>query len=123
MPHENPPDVFLCHNGADKPWVIKLAERLEAESIDSTENGRRIRVFLDVWDIDKGENFVARLGNELATGAFVAAIMSPEFFASDWTTFEWTDIVARDPANATGRLLPLRLRDTSIDGQRRIHFP
>jgi len=121
---QNPsPDIFLCHNGADKPWVINLGERLEAESIDATENGRRIRVFLDVWDIEKGENFVARLGSELATGAFVAAVMSPEFFGSDWTAFEWTDIVARDPANISGRLLPIRLRDISKDGRTTIRFP
>jgi len=100
-----------------------LAERLEAESIDSTESGRRIRIFLDSWDIEKGENFVAKLGNELASGAFVAAIMSPEFFGSDWTTFEWTDLIARDPANTSGRLLPLRLRDMSIDGRTRVRFP
>ncbi len=117
------PDIFLCHNSADKDWVIKLGERLEAESFDATETGRCIRVFLDTWDIEKGENIVARLGLELGTGAFVAAIMSPEFFGSDWTKFEWTDIVARDPANRSGKLLPLRLRDVSVDGKTRITFP
>jgi hypothetical protein len=123
MSQNSSPDIFLCHNGADKPWVIRLGERLEAESIDATESGRRIRVFLDVWDIEKGENFVARLGSELATGAFVAAVMSPEFFSSAWTTLEWTDIVARDPVNAGGQLLPIRLRDISIDGHTPIRFP
>jgi len=49
--------------------------------------------------------------------------MSPEFFSSDWTSFEWTDVVARDPANKGGRLLPLRLRDVSIDGTRRLALP
>jgi TIR domain len=117
------PDIFLCHNSADKDWVLNLAERLEAESIDAMEGGRRIRVFLDAWDIEKGENIVARLGTELATGAFVAAVMSPEFFGSDWTTLEWTDIVARDPANASGKLLPLRVRDASLDGKTRVAFP
>jgi hypothetical protein len=114
------PDVFLCHNRADKDWARELGARLEAESIDGTEDGRRIRVFFDEWDIEKGENIVARLGDELASGAFVAAVMSPEFFGSNWTRFEWTDIVARDPANASGRLLPLRLRDVSLDGTARL---
>lgn len=117
------PDVFLCHNGADKEWVRELGARLEAETIDGTSLGRRIRVFLDEWDIEKGENIVARLGQELASGAFVAAVMSPEFFASDWTRFEWTDVVARDPTNRGGRLLALRLRDVSLDGSRRLVLP
>jgi len=53
--------VFLCHNRADKEWVRELGVRLEAESIDGTLNGRRIRVFFDEWDIEKGENIVTRL--------------------------------------------------------------
>ena len=114
------PDVFLCHNRADKPWVRELGARLEAESIDGTESGRRIRLFFDEWDIEKGENIVSRLGNALASGAFVAVVMSPEFFDSDWTRLEWTDMVARDPANKAGRLLPLRRRDLSLDGTQRI---
>ncbi len=101
----------------------ELGARLEAESLDGTTSGRRIRVFLDEWDIEKGENVVSRLGDELASGAFVAVVMSPEFFASDWTRFEWTDVVARDPANKAGRLLPLRRRDLSLDGSRRVRFP
>lgn len=117
------PDVFLCHNAADKGWVRELGARLEAESVDGTSDGRRIRVFFDEWDIEKGQNIVVRLGEGLASGAFVAVIMSPEFFASDWTRFEWTDVVARDPTNKGGRLLPLRLRDVSVDGTRRLALP
>lgn len=117
------PDVFLCHNRADKQWTRELGARLEAESIDGTPTGRPIRVFFDEWDIEKGENIVARLGQELASGAFVATVMSPEFFASEWTRFEWTDVVARDPANRGGRLLSLRLRDISLDGNTRLALP
>ncbi len=120
---EQKPDIFLCHNRADKPWVKELAARLEAESIDGTATGRPIRVFLDVWDIEKGENIVSRLGEELGSGAYVAVVMSPEFFASDWTRLEWTDVVSRDPTNKTGRLLPIRLRDSSLDGSQRVAFP
>lgn len=121
--NELTPDIFLCHNRADKPWVRHLGERLEAESIDGSEAGQKIRVFLDEWDIEKGENIVTRLAGALASGALVAAVMSPEFFDSGWTQFEWTDVVARDPANKGGLLLPIRLRDVSLDGSRRIAIP
>ncbi len=117
------PDVLLCHSGADKPWEKELGTRLEAETIDGTPTGRRIRAFLDDWDIAGGENIVLRLGKELASGAFVAVVMSPEFFESNWTALEWTDVVARDPANKAGKVLPLRRRDVSLDGARRVQFP
>ena len=41
------PDVFLCHNRADKEWTRELGARLEGESIDGTPAGRPIRVFFD----------------------------------------------------------------------------
>jgi hypothetical protein len=49
--------------------------------------------------------------------------LSPEFFDSGWANFEWTDQVALDPTNATGRIIPLFFREVSIDGKRRIEFP
>src|SRR4051794_20279698 len=43
-------DLFLCHNGADKPWTEKLAEHVESETLDGTSSGRLLRVFFDKWD-------------------------------------------------------------------------
>ena len=122
---ENPAqyDIFLCHNGADKDWVENLGARLEAESIDGTKDGRRIRVFFDKWDIEGGENVVKKLGEALNKSKFVAVIMSPEFFSSGWTAFEWTDVVAGDPSGRLGRLVPIYLREISLDGRERISFP
>lgn len=116
-------DVFLCHNGADKPWVESLAQRLEAETIDGNRDSRKIKVFLDKWDIEGGENVVKKLGHALNDSRFVAVVMSPEFFRSDWTALEWTDVVAGDPAGRNGKLIPILLRDVSLDGKERITFP
>lgn len=116
-------DVFLCHNGADKPWVESLGERLEAETIDGNRDSRKIKVFLDKWDIEGGENVVKKLGHALNGSRFVAVVMSPEFFRSDWTALEWTDVVAGDPAGRNGKLIPILLRDVSLDGKERIIFP
>lgn len=116
-------DVFLCHNGADKIWTEALGARLEAETVDGTPGGQKIRVFFDQWDIEGGENVVKKLGAALDNSRFVAVVMSPEFFNSDWTTFEWTDVVASDPSGRTGKLLPIFLRETSSNGNHRISFP
>jgi hypothetical protein len=54
-------DLFLCHTGADKDWVRELGVRLEQERI----NGRSIEVFFDEWDIDYGENVIAKIDQGL----------------------------------------------------------
>ena len=60
-------DVFLCHNSADKQWVERLAQHIESETVDGTDNGRPLRVFFDKWDIDVGQNFVQRINFGLNT--------------------------------------------------------
>lgn len=116
-------DVFLCHNGADKSWTEALGQRLEAETIDGNRDSRKIKVFFDQWDIEGGENVVKRLGAALDGSRFVAVVMSPEFFNSEWTALEWTDVVAGDPAGRNRKLLPILLRDVSLDGNLRINLP
>lgn len=116
-------DVFLCHNGADKDWVRDFAEQIESDTFDGTATGRHLRVFFDEWDIDIGQNFIARLNEGLRTARYVAVILSPEMLEAPWPTFEWTHIVAGDPMNARGRLIPLFVRDYSEKLKKRAEFP
>ena len=51
---EHGKDIFLCHTGADKPWVERLAERIEAEPYQT----RFLGVVFDKWDFEKGGNIV-----------------------------------------------------------------
>ncbi len=116
-------DVFLCHNRADKDWVRELAEQIESETFDGTSSGRRLRAFFDEWDIDIGQNFIVRLNDGLKRARYVAVALSPEMLEAPWPTFEWTHIVAGDPVNAQGRLVPLFVRDYSEGLQKRAEFP
>jgi hypothetical protein len=116
-------DVFLCHNKADKDWVRQLGIRIEAETIDGNVTSRRLSVFFDEWDIDYGENFVNRMNVGLKAARYLVVVMSPEFFESGWTNFEWTDVVAEDPWGVKKKLILILLRDVSKDGSRRIAFP
>ena len=43
---EHGKDIFLCHTGADKPWVERLAERIEAEPYQN----RFLGVVFDKWE-------------------------------------------------------------------------
>lgn len=112
-------DIFLSHSSVDKPWVRELATRLEQESIDT----RKVRVFLDEWDIAVGQNIVQRLNEGLQKSRQIAVIMSPEMIGSDWCSAEVSSFLMADPLNRQGRIVPIRLRDLDSTGQHRLVIP
>lgn len=112
-------DLFLCHSSVDKEWVMQLAEAIEAEDF----NGRKLKVFLDAWDIGVGENIVWRLNQGLETARFVAVVMSPEMLTSDWCSLEVSAMLMADPINRQGKIVPILLRDQSLEGNIRINIP
>jgi hypothetical protein len=116
-------DLFLCHNKADKNWTRTLGQRIEAETIDGLATSRKLNVFFDEWDVDYGENFINRINEGLPKARYFGVVMSPEFFKSGWTNFEWTDIVAQDPSGARKKIIPIFLREVSLDGKERISLP
>ena len=120
QPVIDPKDIYLCYSSADRDWVKDLAEQLESETIDGLPTSRRLRVFLDLWDIDSGESLVQRINEGMKHSRYVATVLSPEFMKTPWPTFEWTHIVTLDPMNAQKRLIPIYLRDVSVDGNERI---
>jgi len=123
MENEDLKDIFLSYNKADKKWVHDLAAQIESETLDGTPAGRKMRVFLDEWDMDVGDNMINKMNTGLKVCRFFAVVMSPEFFGSGWTNFEWTHVVSQDPTNTKRRIIPIFLRETTLDGKQRIEFP
>lgn len=121
--HTLPKDVFISYNRADLEWARDLAERIESETADGTPGGRKLTAFFAPWDIEYGQNFVNRLNEGLCQARFFAPVLSPEFFSSGWTNFEWTDQVAVDPMNLQNKIIPLFRRDVTKNGRERISFP
>jgi TIR domain len=115
-------DLYLCYNRADQSFVFKLAAAVESETIDGLKASRHLKVFVDEWDIQPGENMVQRMNQGMLAARHVAALLSPEFLAAPWPTFEWTHITSEDPLNASGKLIPLLVRDLDLTGQRRIEL-
>jgi TIR domain-containing protein len=107
-------DIFISYTHADAEWVRMLAARIESETVDGTQTGRRLRVFFAEWDITAGQNIVNRINEGLEHARFVVLVMSPEFFDSAWCNVEWTHMVSRDPANKAGRILPLHRHSTLL---------
>lgn len=116
-------DAYICYNSADLEWVLELAQQLESETIDGTSSGRPLKVFFDRWDMDFGDSLIDKMNEGMKKSRHVVAVLSPEFLSADWPRFEWKHIVADDPNNTRGRLIPILLRDLSLDEERRIEFP
>lgn len=114
------PDAYICYNRADADWVHRLATQLESETIDGNSASRHLKVFFDEWDIAPGDSLIDRMNEGMKKARHVLTVMSPEFIGADWPRFEWKHIVAQDPNNTQGRLIPLMLRDMSLDGTERI---
>ena len=108
--------MFLCHTGANKDWVRKLARSIESEPTD----GSNLRVFFDEWDIKPGSNIVLELDRALAKSRFIGVVLSPEMLEADWPSMEWTIAVSKDPSGRKGQVLPIWLGDCEIPGPLRI---
>lgn len=112
-------DLFLCHNGADKDRARAIGEVVER----ATWNGRNLAVFLDAWDIAPGENIIVRLNGALDKARYVAVLLSPEMVGSEWCAAEVASVLATDPTNRAGRLLPIRIRDEHLSTGERLNVP
>jgi len=61
-------DVFMSHNGEDKPCVIELATRLKE---------RGIRVWLDAWELRPGLSWQEGLSVGLSNSSSCAVLFGP----------------------------------------------
>jgi len=109
-------DIFLCHNGADKPWVEMLAERIEAKPY----RDRYLGVVFDKWDFDKGGNIVLDMERFLDAARFVGVVVSRAMLSAEWPTLERTIAVWSDPSGARGRVIPLLKENVTLPASLRV---
>ena len=93
-------DVFLSYNSAQRDWTRALARRLRADSF---------RVFFDEWEMPKyiGKTWIDVLSQNIERTRKVILVWSPEFFNSEWTSFESNILQTQDPNGKKDRILPL----------------
>ena len=87
---------FVSYNKADRAWAEWVGSMLEQAGYT---------VLLDVWDF-KG-NFVAHMHWAETRAERMVALLSDNYFRSDFTLGEWTARYARDPAMREDRLIPV----------------
>jgi hypothetical protein len=100
-------DVFLSHSSTDKVVVRDIAQRLRADGL---------RVWLDDWEIQPGDNIPAKIEEGLERSRVLVFFMSSRAFGLDWARLEAGTFRFRDPLNRTRRLIPVRLDDARIKG-------
>jgi SAM-dependent methyltransferase len=93
-------DVFLSYNSAQRDWTRALARRLRADGF---------RVFFDEWEMPKyiGKTWIDVLSQNIEGTRTVILVWSPEFFSSEWTSFESNILQSQDPNGKKDRILPL----------------
>ena len=99
-------DVFIVHATEDKDDVARpLAEAL-------VEAG--LRVWYDEFELRIGDKLRQKIDFGLARSRFGAVVLSPEFFAKNWTQYELDGLVTRE---MTGEqvILPLWHRLTKAE--------
>jgi TIR domain len=113
---EHGKDIFLCHTGADKPWVEKLAERIEAQPYQT----RFLGVVFDKWDFEKGGNIVIDIEREIDACRFVGLVVTRAMLAAAWPTMERSIAVWSDPSGTKGRVIPLLRENVTLPASLRI---
>jgi tetratricopeptide (TPR) repeat protein len=97
--------VFLSHSTKDKEFVQRLADAL---------TGAGFTPWLCEVDIEKNENFVAKIEKGLAECDVALVVWSPDAAKSEWTTEEWTSVLARQVAEQKTRLGIVLLRECPL---------
>jgi predicted ATPase len=98
--------LFISRAGADADIAAEIAQVLE-----SAGHG----VILQQWHF-ANRSFVERMHDALSGATHVVALLSPQYFSSDYCQAEWMNAIADDPLNRNGRLILLRVSDCEPPG-------
>lgn len=91
-------DFFVSFNKADRAWATWIAWVLEEAGYS---------VFFQDWDF-RG-NFVEHMNRSHAQAYRTVAVLSDNYFGSDFTLAEWSARFAQDPAAREDRLVPVKV--------------
>jgi WD40 repeat protein len=92
-------DVFLSHNGLDKPVVERIAEHLRREGL---------RPFLDIWDLTPGGRWQRELADGLSRSRTCALFVGPHAFG-EWQLEELELALVRANQRDGFRVFPVLL--------------
>jgi hypothetical protein len=102
-----PVDYFVSYTSPDKTWAEWIGWVLE-------EAGATVR--LQAWDFVPGSNFVLEMQRAAGQARRTIAVLSPDYLKSRFAAPEWASAFAQDPEGLSRRLVPVRVRDCTLEG-------
>jgi tetratricopeptide (TPR) repeat protein len=100
-------DFFISYRGLDQPWAEWIAYQLEEANYS---------VVIQAWDFQPGSSFIHAMDKATREARSTIAVLSPDYFASPYTTVEWQAAYHKDPTGQQGFLLPVRVRPCQVEG-------
>jgi hypothetical protein len=92
-------DVFISHATEDKDDVVRpLAVALE---------DREINTWYDEFELRVGDSLRRKIDQGIARSRFGLVVLSPAFFAKNWSQYELDGLIAIEMSGGAGRLLPI----------------
>jgi tetratricopeptide (TPR) repeat protein len=92
-------DVFISYSSRDKAWVRgELLPRIEQAGL---------KAFIDFRDFPPGARTVTETERAVIVCRKTLAVLTPDYFKSEWCEREVTIVQTLDPANRRSRLIPL----------------
>lgn len=97
----DPSTIFISYSHRDRAWVTGwLLPRLEAASL---------KVVIDERDFTVGTAVLDNIERAIETSRRTLLVLTPNWVASEWTSFESLLLQTGDPTGLRGRLLPVML--------------
>jgi hypothetical protein len=78
-------DLFLSYASANKEWVRRLAQALQALDLN---------IFFDEEGIESGDNMVITIDEALRNSRFLAVVLTKASVDRQWVIHEWTTFKA-----------------------------
>jgi hypothetical protein len=92
-------DVFICHASEDKDdFVRPLAARLQESHLE---------VWYDEFALSVGDSVRRAIDRGLTQSRYGIVVLSPSFFAKNWTQYELDGLVERETAGSDRLILPI----------------
>ena len=92
-------DCFICHASEDKDAFVRpLAESLRAT---------RVEVWYDEFSLKPGDSLRRSIDQGLSRSRFGVVILSPHFFAKNWTNWELDGLLQRQLYEPSPVILPI----------------
>ncbi|MEQ8524753.1 toll/interleukin-1 receptor domain-containing protein [Gracilimonas sp.] len=100
-------DFFISYNKQDSFMAQRLKGWLEEVGYSC---------MMQSGDFGTGSNFVLKMDEAAKKAKRTIAVLSPDYLASKFTQPEWAAAFAKDPTGEFQFLIPIRVRECSLEG-------